>query len=220
MTDAVQAAEKEYSPGQLLPSIVAGMLCGIVIIVAGVSQAAFIFTGPLEEHLPVGIGITLFASTVLAIVIALRSSVPGMIGTTQQVPIASLALIATFVSTSLVGVASGQEMVVTVVAAMGLASVLTGAACCIIGYFELGRLIRFIPLPVIAGCLAGTGWLITKCSIGVIAGNPNVLTDFQLLSETHVLLKFSLAIVFIALISFLSQRTHSRLALSVTVIAA
>ena len=220
MTDVVQAAEKEYSPGQLLPSIVAGMLCGIVIIVAGVSEAAFIFTGPLEEHLPVGIGITLFASTVLAIVIALRSSVPGMIGTTQQVPIASLALIATFVSTSLVGVASGQEMVVTVVAAMGLASVLTGAAFYIIGYFELGRLIRFIPFPVIAGFLAGTGWLITKGSIGVIAGNPNVLTDFQLLSETHVLLKFSLAIVFIALISFLSQRTHSSLALSVTVIAA
>ena len=220
MTDAVQAAEKEYSPGQLLPSIVAGMLCGIVIIVAGVSQAAFIFTGPLEEFLPAGIGITLFASTVLAVVIALRSSVPGMIGTTQQVPIASLALIASWLATSLIGVASQQEIAVTVVAAMGLASVLTGAAFYVIGYFRLGRLIRFVPFPVIAGFLAGTGWLITKGSIGVIAGNPDVLTDFALLTESHVLLKFSLAIIFIALISFLSQRTHSSLALSMTVIAA
>jgi sulfate permease, SulP family len=220
MTDAIQAAEKEYSPSQLLPSIVAGMLCGIVIIVAGVSQAAFIFTGPLEEYLPVGIGITLFASTVLAVIVAMRSSVPGMIGTTQQVPIASLALIASWLSTSLVGAASSQEIVVTVVAAMGLASVLTGVAFYAMGYFRLGRLIRFIPFPVIAGFLAGTGWLITKGSIGVIAGNPDVLTNFQLLSEGHVLLKFSLAIIFIALISFLSQRTHSSLALSMTVIAA
>lgn len=220
MTDAVQAADKEYSPGQLLPSIVAGMLCGIVIIVAGVSQAAFIFTGPLEEFLPGGIGITLFASTVLAVVIALRSSVPGMIGTTQQVPIASLALIASWLATSLVGVASQREIAVTVVVAMGLASVLTGAAFYVIGYFRLGRLIRFVPFPVIAGFLAGTGWLITKGSIGVIAGNPDVLTNFALLMENHVLLKFSLAIIFIALISFLSQRTHSSLALSMTVIAA
>jgi sulfate permease, SulP family len=220
MTDAVQAAEKEYSPGQLLPSIVAGMLCGIVIIVAGVSQAAFIFTGSLEESLPLGIGITLFASTVLAVVIALRSSIPGMIGTTQQVPIASLALIASWLATTLAGVATEQEIAVTVVAAMGVSSVLTGAAFYVIGYFRLGSLIRFVPFPVIAGFLAGTGWLITKGSIGVIAGNPNVLTDFALLTESHVLLKFGLAIIFIALISFLSQRTHSSLALSMTVIAA
>jgi sulfate permease, SulP family len=220
MTDAVHVAEREYSPGQLLPSIVAGMLCGIVIIVAGVSEAAFIFTGSLEEYLPIGIGMTLFASTILAVVIALRSSVPGMIGTTQQVPIASLALIASWISASLIGVASGQEIVVTVVAAMGLASVLTGAAFYILGYFRLGRLIRFVPFPVIAGFLAGTGWLITKGSIGVIAGNPDVLTDLDLLAGSHVLLKFGLSIVFIALISFLSQRTHSSLALSMTVITA
>jgi SulP family sulfate permease len=196
------------------------MLCGIVIIVAGVSQAAFIFAGRLEEHLPLGIGITLFASTVLAVIIAMRSSVPGMIGTTQQVPIASLAIISSWLATSLVAQASSQEVAVTVVAALGLSSMLTGVAFYVMGFFRLGRLVRFIPFPVIAGFLAGTGWLITKGSIGVIAGNPDVLADIHALSESHVLLKFSLAIVFIALISFLSQRTHSSLALSVTVIAA
>ncbi len=220
MTEAIQTSEKDYSPSQLLPSVVAGMLCGIVIIVAAVSQAAFIFTGPLEPYLPVGIGISLFASTVLAVIIASRSSVPGMIGTTQQVPLASLALIASWVSASLIGAASEEEIVVTVVAAVGLSSVLTGIAFYMIGFFQLGRLIRFIPFPVIAGFLAGTGWLITKGSIGVIAGDPNVLANVQMLGEAHVLLKFALAIIFIALISFLSQRTHSSLALSVTVITA
>jgi SulP family sulfate permease len=220
VTEAVQTSEKDYSPSQLLPSIVAGMLCGIVIIVAGVSHAAFIFTGPLEPHLPVGIGISLFATTVVAVIIAMRSSVPGMIGTTQQVPLASLALIASWVTASLIGTASEQEIVVTVIAAVGLSSVLTGIAFYMIGYFELGRLIRFIPFPVIAGFLAGTGWLITKGSIGVIAGDPNVLANMQMMGEAHVLLKFALAIIFIALISFLSQRTHSSLALSMTVIAA
>ena len=220
MSESGDMAGRDYSPSQLLPSLVAGMLCGIVIIVAAVSGAAFVFAGPLEEHLPLGIGISLFATAVLAVVISVRSSVPGMIGATQNVPLATLALIASWISTSMIGVAESQEIAVTVVVAIGLSSLLVGVSFFVLGYFHLGRLIRYIPFPVIAGFLAGTGWLITKGSIGVIAGDSNVLSNFAAFSQGHVVMKLALAIGFIALISFLSQRTHSSLALSMTVIAA
>lgn len=220
MSESGLVAGRDYSPSQLLPSLVAGMLCGIVIIVAAVSGAAFIFAGPLEQHLPLGIGISLFATAVLAVVISVQSSVPGMIGATQNVPLATLALIASWISTSMIGVADDNEIAVTVIVAIGLSSLLCGVAFFTLGHFKLGRLIRYIPFPVIAGFLAGTGWLITKGSIGVIAGDSNVLTNFAAFSQGHVLVKLALAIGFIALISFLSQRTHSSLALSMTVIAA
>ncbi|MDP9138142.1 MAG: SulP family inorganic anion transporter, partial [Pseudomonadota bacterium] len=148
-----QPAERLFSPSNLLPSLVSGMLCGIVIIVQATSQAAFIFTGPLEVHLPAGIGMALFASAVVAAVIALRSSVPGMIGTTQEVPLASLAIIAAAVSQSLAGQAGEHEILATVIAAIGLSSLLAGVSFYLLGHFRLGALIRFIPFPVIAGFL-------------------------------------------------------------------
>ncbi len=220
MTNLIQPAARLFTPSNLLPSLVSGMLCGIVIIVAAASQAAFIFTGPLDVHLPIGIGIALFASAVVAAVIALRSSVPGMIGAPQEVPLASLAIIAAAVSEALADSAGEHETLVTVVAAIGVASVLAGVSFYLMGYFRLGRLIRFIPFPVIAGFLAGTGWLIVRGSIGVIAGDADILSDLEALRQPHILLKLALAIGFIALISFLSQRTHSSIALSTTVIAA
>jgi SulP family sulfate permease len=217
---AAEPAGRLISPSNLLPSIVSGMLCGIVIIVAAASQAAFIFTGPLAVHLPVGIGVSLFASAAVAAVIALRSGVPGMIGATQEVPLATLAIIAAGVSQSLADSAAEHEILVTVIAAIGVSTILAGISFYLLGRFRLGRLIRFIPFPVIAGFLAGTGWLIVRGSIGVIAGDAGVIADLETLNQPHVLLKLGLAVVFIALISFLSQRTHSSIALSTTVIAA
>jgi SulP family sulfate permease len=215
-----EATERLFSPSKLLPSLVSGILCGIVIIVAAASQAAFIFTGPLDVHLPVGIGISLFGSAVVALIIALRSGVPGMIGATQEVPLASLAIIAMAVAQSAAVSGGDHEVLVTVVTAIGATTLLAGIAFYVMGRFRLGRLIRFIPFPVIAGFLAGTGWLIVRGSIGVIAGDAGVISELETLNQPHVLLKLGLAVAFIALISFLSQRTHSSIALSTTVIAA
>lgn len=198
----------------LLPAIVAGVLSGLVILLGAVSQAALVYSGPLEGGLSMGIGAALFAATITAVVLALGSSLKGMIGFPQGVPIAILALMASGIATSM-GRATGAEMAVTVVAAVGLATAVGGLVFWLLGHFRLGGLIRFIPFPVIAAFLAGSGWILARGSIDLVLGD-----NLAAMGYTQVMLKLGLALGFVALISFFSQRTHASLALSLTVLAA
>lgn len=204
----------KFSAEGLLPAIVAGVLSGFVILLGAVSQAALVYSGPLQGGLSMGIGAALFAAAVTTGVLALGSSLKGMIGFPQGVPIAILALMASAIGTSM-GRVTGAELAVTVVAGVGLATALGGLAFWLLGHFRLGGLIRFIPFPVIAAFLAGSGWILARGSIDLVLGD-----DLAAMGLTQVMLKLGLALGFVALISFFSQRTHASLALSLTVLAA
>ena len=204
----------KFSAEGLLPAIVAGLLSGLVILFGAVSQAALVYSGPLEGGLSMGIGAALFAAAIIAGALALGSSLRGMVGFPQGVPIAMLALMASAIATSM-GRATGAEMAVTVVAAVGLATALGGLAFWLLGHFRLGGLIRFIPFPVIAAFLAGSGWLLAHGSIELLLGENMAAAGY-----VHVMLKLGLVLAFVALISFFSQRTHASFALSLTVLAA
>jgi hypothetical protein len=54
----------ELRPSRLIPGLTAGILAGAIEIVIAVSFAALIFTGPLERHLPAGIGLALLGGLV------------------------------------------------------------------------------------------------------------------------------------------------------------
>ncbi|MBC7482682.1 MAG: hypothetical protein H7337_12460, partial [Rhizobacter sp.] len=41
-----------------------------------------------------------------------------------------------------------------------------------LGHFRMGRLVRFMPYPVVGGTLAGTGWLMTAGAIGMMTDQP------------------------------------------------
>ena len=53
---------------------------------------------------------------------------------------------------------------------IALTSVLVGIFFLIMGSLRLGKLVRFIPYPVVGGFLAGTGWLIIKFAFAMTAG--------------------------------------------------
>ena len=53
-----------------------------------------------------------------------------------------------------------------------MTTVLTGVFFFVLGRFRLGGLVRYLPYPVIGGFLAGTGWLLVRGSVGVMADVP------------------------------------------------
>ena len=87
------AAQAEKATEAWLPGLVAGLLSGVVVLLGALSQAALIFSGPLEGWLPLGMGAALFAAGVIAAVLALASSLKGMIGLPQAVPLAVLGMV-------------------------------------------------------------------------------------------------------------------------------
>lgn len=65
-------------------------------------------------------------------------------------------VIVTIVTTSL-GPSQQDQIVPTVMFAFALASVLTGIAFWVLGFFKLGQLCEFFPRHILVGCIGGVG---------------------------------------------------------------
>ena len=81
-------------------------------------------------------------------------------------PAPSAAVIAAAVAGAVA--AGGDEQFLTAVLTIALATMLTGAVFLLVGGLRLGNLVRFTPYPVVAGFLAGTGWLLVEGSLDVM----------------------------------------------------
>ena len=99
-------------------------------------------------------------------VIASLGSIPGAVAGVHPTPAPSAAVIAAAVAGAVA--AGGDEQFLTAVLTIALATMLTGAVFLLVGGLRLGNLVRFTPYPVVAGFLAGTGWLLVEGSLDVM----------------------------------------------------
>ena len=177
-----------------------------------IADAAFIFSGNLVKFLPVGIGITLASTAILAAIIGLKSRMPGAIAVQQEATVVSLATLAASISLALPFSASDSDKLATIIGAIALATVLTGAFLFLLGTFRLARLIRFVPVPVVGGFLAGIGCLVFFGALGVATGITPSLDALHALLELTPVLKMLFAAAFAAVLWFTVKRAGSPLA--------
>jgi SulP family sulfate permease len=160
---------QEFYPENLLASAIAGGVTGIIGVIRGISYAALVFSGSLAVYLNVGVGIAIYSTAAISIVVALMSSIPGLIATPLAAPTAVLAVMAAAIAERMAG-APPESLLPTVVAAIAIGSLSTGLFLLLLGSFKLGNTISFIPYPVVGGFMAGTGCLLVR-------GGMQVMTD-------------------------------------------
>lgn len=182
-----------------IPVLTAGLVIGVLEVLVASSFAALIFSGELERHLPAGIGLSLFAATVLMAVVAALSSLPHTMASVQDSTAAILGLVAARIGE----LVPEKQTFLTVVLAIAVSSVAAGAFFFLLGALRLGNMVRFVPHPVVGGFLAGTGWLLTKGAIGVLTGIPLSVSTVSRLVDSAALAKWlpglSLAVLLIVL---------------------
>lgn len=210
---------QEFHLKQLLPSFTAGILIGFLVIFIEISFATLIFSGELSGYVSEGIGFLLFGAFVIGIVVALTSSFPGMIALPQDSPVAILALMASAITVAMPATATPENVLVTIVAAIIITSLLTGMFFWALGTCKLGSLIRFIPYPVVGGFLAGTGCLLVKGAIGVMAdisvSHSTVLALFQF----STMLKWLPGVLFGVLLLIILRRYNHFLIMPAMIVA-
>ena len=173
-----------------VPSIISGLINGIILIVIAMALSALIFTGSLSEYLSQGIGILLFGFLIYAIFSIFTASYPINISTPQDIPVAIIALIATTVMAKSGKDWSPESTFQFIFVTIALTSVMVGVFFFILGSFKLGKLVRFIPYPVVGGFLAGTGWLIIKFAFIMTAEIEFSITNISLILNLSILLKW------------------------------
>ncbi len=156
-----QRLQAGLQPQVLVPSLSAGLVTGLIAVIRAISYASLIFSGAIAVHLPIGLGMCVFSTAVSIGLVALTSALPGIIATPLAAPTTILAILAAGVAQEL-SEAPSTDVLATVLVAIALSTLITGALLLGLGWFRQGERIRFVPYPVIGGFMAGTGWLLTK----------------------------------------------------------
>ena len=187
---------KDSTVSDFIPSLIAGTISGIIFVVSAMALAALIFTGPLSPYLPQGIGILLVGSIIFALFSALTATYPLILSAPQDIPIAILALMAVSISAGINEKIVAEEAFQFIFVAIGVTSVLVGLFFWILGRFRLGKLVRFIPFPVVGGFLAGTGWLIFKFSFIMMTDMDLTLVNLEHFIKSDILFQWFPGLVF------------------------
>lgn len=178
-------ASAPRSGSRVLSNLFAGTLAALVTLTDALSYGALIFSGPeLAPHLAAGLRTTLIAAWVLVLVSALGSSFRFGIAGPNSNAVAILALMAGGVGVQLVrDGASGAEVLSTVLVLLAGSALGVGLIVFVIGAMRYGHLVRFIPYPLAAGFLGGTGFLILAGGLRVLTGQASGLASLAALRE-------------------------------------
>lgn len=180
---------------RILPTISLGIVIGAIDLPAIISFAVLIYSGDLDQFAGMGIGLILFGSLIIQIIIALTSSIPGVIGGPQDSPAAILGLMGMAILAQLSD-ASPETKFITVTVTVMLTSVLSGIFFLLIGGFKLGRFVRFIPYPVVGGFIAGTGFLLVQGGFGVMIGTTPTINNLGILFTAESLIRWIPSVIF------------------------
>lgn len=200
---------------QNLPAaITAGVVTGIMNTILAISFATLVFSGELSGFVAQGIGLALLSAVVTVIVVGVTSSKPGISSMVQDVSSIILALIAASIATQ-VSDPTSESVYVTILVAMGLTALLTGAFMLAVGRFGLSGLVRALPYPVVGGLVAGTGWLFFSGGLSVATDQP-MGTDYL---DGMMSLKWGAALALGFIIFIALRRTNHPLTLPVILTA-
>ncbi len=170
---------KPFAREDVPSALSAGIVIGILSVFLQVSFASMLFSGQLDVYIAEGIGMLIFGAMIVSLIAALTSTYFSSIAIPQDTPVAVLSVILASIAATLAASPNEDQIFGTVIATIMIASLLSGLTFWLMGQFDLGKLIRFIPYPVIGGFLAGTGWLLVTGSIGVMVDVPFGLAIFE-----------------------------------------
>lgn len=166
------ALQQVFQPRDIGPNLFAGFISGLMTLIASISYATLIFSGTLSGMLNLGIASALVSAVIIGFVVSCRSSSPFVIAGPDANFSAIVALMAASIAAHMNEAHDPAAFYSTLWAALCLSTASTGIFLYILGRFNMGRWIRFIPYPVIGGFLAGTGWLLISGSFSVMVGLP------------------------------------------------
>ena len=217
MTSSVKNLVSELRADALSTRAVSGLsvgfVLGVITTLYEISAGVLIFGGPLTPFLPQGIGVMLFGTFILCLVIALTGGYRGAI---SDHPVPSVLVLGAIGSTIAV---EGGAPFMTMVAILIISAVAAGACFLMIGRFRLANLMRFVPYPVAGGVLAGTGGGFALATLSMMG----VTLDRQTLSsllEPALLWSWGPGVVYGLGLFFVTKRWSSYLILPVSFVLA
>ncbi|PWC83853.1 hypothetical protein TSH100_19650 [Azospirillum sp. TSH100] len=196
-----------------------GLIAGIDNLGNGLAIAALLFTGPLAAGLGAGVGVVLLSAAILALLVALRSTQPNSVALVQET---GVAILASTVATMAAGLEEAPDgvRVATAFAILGGSTLVTGLLFWAVGRLRLGRLVRFFPYPVVAGFLAGSGWLLVEGALAMVSGRHGMSAGLAELADPMTAVTAAEAVALAVVLMVVMRRNDSPFAMPIMLLAA
>jgi SulP family sulfate permease len=178
----------DLAPARLLATLPIGLMNGLTAALVVISLSSLVFVQALPEDVSRGVALGLMSTFLGGLAITLFSSYPASIYMVQDGPAAILSLAAAGIVARLAD--SPEKQLPTILAAVALSALTAGVVFYVLGRFQLGNFIRYLPYPVIGGFLAGTGWLLFKGSLDLLVGTTVRLSGLSRLWQPDALLRW------------------------------
>ena len=196
----------DFLSAKAFPALLGGGIVGSLLIVYEISMAASIFSGPLAPFLSQGIGMLVFSTFAVCLVLAFASGYRGGIANHSVSPVMILGAIASAMTLE------GDALFMTMVAVVIVSTLTTAACCLLIGHYRITNLIRFVPYPVICGVIAGAGGICALASLSMMELTADGRTAASLL-EPAVLWNWGPGVAFGFGLFLVAKRWSNLLAL-------
>jgi SulP family sulfate permease len=212
------AVERNGKVRQVAVVILAGIVCGVVSTILSIGAASLVVASHLSSYFPSLIGIALFSASVLTLTLSLVGPMRTTVATVQPIP--SVALGAIVGATTAGMSATDGNVFFTAMTAAALGTFASGVGMVLLGVYRLGEVARFVPYPVIAGFLAGTGWLILLGGLGIVLAVPASFGIFTRIPDAAALVRLGFAGAFVLVMVLAGRRYRSPLVLPSVIVVA
>jgi SulP family sulfate permease len=185
-------------------NVFASVISSTLTIAFCLSYAALIFSGPLSLWLTYGVTISFLSAAISGFVVALRSSLPFTLAGPDSATSAVTATLAAATAERLQSHGVSGHLIEPVLIVLAIGAALAGCLLCGLGLTRAGRVIRFVPYPVIGGFLGASGWLIVSGAFQVTTDRGLNIANSDLLMNVSSLAKL-MAVGGIAIALFIGR---------------
>ena len=198
----------------------AGLASALLSLTYALSYGALLFSPPdLLPYVGYGISSALITTIVTVWMVAVTSKIKFSVAGPESSTVAVLASLIIVVVHSTPEGLEGFDLAIFTLMTMCLVSLVTGIIMTLMGHFQMGTLIRFVPISVAGGFLAAAGSLMMKGAVYLATGVT--VTDALSAGLSDIEVMKLLALVVFALGFFLATHfSSSQLALPIAIIVA
>ena len=199
----------------------AGIAIALLSLTYALSYGALLFTSPLLlPFIGYSISAALVTTVVTGLVIAYMSGIKFSIAGPDSNSVAVMASLFFLVAQSLnESGLDGEALALATLTIMTAITLLTALTMFLLGHFQIGNFIRFVPVSVAGGFLAAAGCLMVSGAIFLATGidpmNPSAFTGVSALQLTKFLSVCVLAVIY----WYVSTYVKNSLALPIAIFA-
>lgn len=156
------------APAACLPAVIVGLLLNILDALS-YGMILFPLGSPIFAHLgSAGISIFYVSTIISQITFSSGSIFKGCVGS-ELIEVVPFFHNMALTITDIVGADQPDAVIATTITAYAASAMVTGSVFYLMGHFQFGYIVGFIPRHILIGCIGGVGWFLVATGFEVTA---------------------------------------------------